>query len=136
MSEERGRRDGKRERERSRDWNGKQGARARGTGGREGEMIARNSSPGRCGVEGIIQTLPSLSPLLHLSKRVGVCAREGERGACGSSERSGEEAEAPLIFSLCRAHRCSQTSGLTLITHIYRQGGGGGGGEGAERFDL
>ena len=58
--------------------------------------------------------------------------RERESRACGSSERSGEEAEAPLIFSLCRAHRCSQTSGLTLITHIYRQGGG----EGAERFDL
>lgn len=48
-----GERDG-RERERGRDWNGKQGARARGTGGREGGMIARNSSPGRCGVEGII----------------------------------------------------------------------------------
>lgn len=81
MSEERGRR----ERQRGRDWNGKQGARARGTGVREGEMIARKSSPGRCGVEGIIQTLPSLSPLLHLSKRVcvravGVCEREGHAG--------------------------------------------------------
>lgn len=55
MSEERGRRERwKRERERGRDWNRKQGVRARGTGGREGGMIARNSSPGRCGVEGII----------------------------------------------------------------------------------
>lgn len=85
MSEERGRRETAREREereRSRDGNGKRGAKARGMGGREGEMIARNSSPGRCGVEGIIQTLPSLSPLLHLSKRVCVShwsVRERER---------------------------------------------------------
>lgn len=63
-------------------------------------------------------------------RTVGECV--SERGACWSSERSEEEAEAPLIFSPCRAHRCSQTSGLTLITHIYRQGGG----EGAERPDL
>lgn len=63
-------------------------------------------------------------------RAVGVCMRE--RGACWSSERSEEEAGAPLIFSLCRAYCCSQTSGLTLITHIYRQGGG----EGAERLDL
>lgn len=129
MSKERGRRERGRERQR------KHEARVRGTGVREGEMIARNSSPGRCGVEGIIQTLPSLSLLLHLSKRVcesHESVYERERGACWSSERSEEEAEAPLIFSLCRAHRCLQTSGLTLITHIYRQGGG----EGAERFDL
>lgn len=85
------------------------------------------------GVKGIIQTLPSLSPLLHLSERVCKSGRserrrereeERERGVCESSERSGEEAEAQLIFSLCRTHHCSQTSGLTLITHIYRQGGG------------
>lgn len=57
------------------------GSRGRERGAQEGErgeMIARNSSPGRCGVEGIIQTLPSLSPLPHLSKRVGVCERERE----------------------------------------------------------
>lgn len=58
-------RDGERERE------GKVGTRM-GSRGRESEggMIARNSSPGRCGVEGIIPTLPALSRLLHLSKRV------------------------------------------------------------------
>lgn len=82
MSEERGRRERQREqereRERGRDWNGKQRARVRGTVGRKGEIIARNSSPGRCGVEGIIQTLPSLSTLLHLSKRV--C--ESRRSVC------------------------------------------------------
>lgn len=50
-------------------------------------------------------------------------------GSCWSSERSGEDAGAPLIFSPCRGHRCSQTSGLTLITHIHRQGGGGGRGK-------
>lgn len=61
---------GERVRDWGRVWNEKRAARARGIGGREGEIIARNSSPGRCGVEGIIQTLLSLSPLLHLSKRV------------------------------------------------------------------
>ena len=84
-----------REREGYRDSNGKRGAKARGTGGREGEMIARNSSPGRCGVEGIIQTLPSLSCLPHLSKRVcesrlSVCGRERERESGRERERERE----------------------------------------------
>lgn len=68
---------------------------ASGGGGGEEKMIARNSSPGRCGVEGIIQTLPSLSPLPHLSK--SVCESPRVRHA-GSSERSEEDAEAPLAF--------------------------------------
>lgn len=123
-----------REREREREIQWKHEARVRGTGVREGEMIARNSSPGRCGVEGIIQTLRHYLFFFTCQKEcvraTSVCMRE--RGACWSSERSEEEAEAPLIFSLCRAHRCLQTSGLTLITHIYRQGRG----QGVERFDL
>lgn len=61
-----------------RDWNGKQGARVRGSrggGGGDRKVMARNSSPGRCGAEGIIHTVPLLSPLPHLSERVHV--REG-----------------------------------------------------------
>lgn len=87
---------------------------------REGEVIVRNSSPGRCGVEGIIRNpFRHYLPFLTCQKE-----RARKRGACRSSERSEEDAEAPLIFPVRRAHRCSQTSGLTLITHIYRQGGG------------
>lgn len=37
--------------------------------------------------------------------------------------RSEEDAEAPLASSLQRTHRCSHTSGLTLITHIHEEEG-------------
>lgn len=67
--------------------------------------------------------LPFFTSQKECVRAVSVCVCVRGRGPCGSSERSGEEAEASLIFSLCRAHCCSQTSGLTLITHIYRQGG-------------
>lgn len=81
MSEER--EGGVSETEQERVWDEEQSARERGAREAEaGEIVAGNSSPGRCGVEGIIQTLLSLSPLLHLSKREceswqSVCACRG-----------------------------------------------------------
>lgn len=50
MSEERG----KKERQREREVETGMGSRGQERGAEEGEMIARNSSPGRCGVEWII----------------------------------------------------------------------------------
>lgn len=91
------------------------------------KMIARNSSPSRCGAEGIIQTLPSLSPLPHLSKRVCESPRVRHAGPLRGQRKT------PRLHSSSRrerAHHCWQTSGLTLITHICRRGGG------AERFVL
>lgn len=75
MSEEEEGRRGSERRERGREWNGKQGAKVRGKGGLEGEVIPRNSSPGRDGVESDHpKTFPRyLYPLLHLSKKVCVC---------------------------------------------------------------
>lgn len=46
---------------------------------------------------------------------------------CRSSERSEEDAvDSTHLLSVCTAHCCLQTSGLTLITHICRQGAGEG----------
>lgn len=99
-------------------------ARARGArGGGWRGMIARNSSPGRCGAEGIIQTLPSLSPLPHLSKRVCESPRARHAGPLRGQRKT------PRLRSPSRrewAHHCWQTSGLTLITYVCRRGGGAG----------
>lgn len=92
-------------------------------GGGGGGMIARNSSPGRCGAEGIIQTLPSLSPLPHLSKRVCESPRVRRPGPL-RGQRKTLRLRSPSRRG--RAHRCLQTSGLTLIAHICRRGGGAG----------
>lgn len=79
-----------------------------------------SSSPGRCGAEGdrpglFVVTVAAYSPV-----------REREEEGAGRSVgplRSEEDAEAPLVSSLQRTHRCSQTSGLTLITHIHEEEG-------------
>lgn len=99
------------------------GAREGGWGVEREKMIARNSSPGRCGAEGIIQTLPSLSPLPHLSERMCESPRVRHAGPL-----RGQRKTLRLHSPSCRgrAHRCLQTSGLTLITHICRRGGGAG----------
>lgn len=113
-------------RERGEERECKHEARARGARGVwwGGRMIARNSSPGRCGAEGIIRTLPSLSPFPHLAKSVW----EPQSETCWSSERSDEDAEAPLAFLPWKGP--PQTSGLVLLTPICRRGGG------ARRFIL
>lgn len=95
----------------SRDWNGKQGARVRSTGGGGQQETLRLVAMGRRG---------SSKPLHHYllsftCREDRVCVQQ--RG-CISSERSQEDAEVSLIFSLWRAYCCLQTSGLTLISHI------------------
>ena len=121
-------------RERGEERECKHEARARGArGGGGGGVIAKKSSLSRCGAEGIIQTLPSLSPLPHLPKRV--CESPGVRHA---GPLRGQR-KTPRLHSATRrerAHHCWQTSGLTQITHICSRIGRGGGGGGAGRSIL
>lgn len=84
-----------------------------GTGWWAGGMIARNSSPGRCGAEGIIQTLPLLSPLSHLSKSVCESPRVRRAGP-----RRGQWKTPRLHSPTCRerAHHRHLTSHWSLLS--------------------
>lgn len=91
-----------------------------GQGGVEGEkMIVRNSSPGRCGAEGIIQTLPSLSPLPHLVKRACESPRVRHAGPLRGQSKT------PRLHSRLPAVKGPTTAGRHLASHGWLISAGG-----------